>query len=189
MNQDPLEQLRYPIGRFQPKDNYSPLELAEFIRTIKKFPERLTESVKDMGDKQLDTPYREGGWTVRQVVHHLADSHTNSYMRLKLAITENHPTIKPYDEKLLAELDEAKHAPVEVSLLLIDALHGRWILFLESFKETDWSRTFHHPGNGKTWRLDTTLHLYAWHCNHHLAHITSLAERMGWKPAHEMKHA
>ena len=133
---------------------------------------------------QLDTPYRDGGWSVRQVVHHIADSHINSIVRFKLALTEDTPTIRPYDEALWAELGDARSAPVELSLALIDALHARWAVMLRGMTAEDFKRTFHHPEHDRTFPLDRTLAMYAWHGKHHIAHITSLADRMGWSRAH-----
>jgi hypothetical protein len=175
-----LETLKYPIGKFSAPNEFSAELIHQWILTIDKLPAKLKEVVINMTDKQLDTPYRDGGWTVRQVVHHLADSHMNSYIRFKLAVTEQLPVIKTYDEVRWAELHEAKHAPVEISLSLLEALHGRWVLFLRTLNEDDWKRKFHHPGSGKDIELRTTLALYAWHCKHHLAHISSLKEREGW---------
>jgi uncharacterized damage-inducible protein DinB len=181
MSSETNDQLRYPVGRFKPPSEFSKPLFEEWIRTIDELPSRLSSVVRRLNDEQLDTPYREGGWTIRQVVHHLADSHINSYVRFKLAITEELPAIKPYYEDRWAELDEAKHAPVEISLSLLEALHRRWVLFLKTLSEEDFERKFHHPESKKDIELRTTLALYAWHCNHHLAHITSLADRKGWK--------
>jgi uncharacterized damage-inducible protein DinB len=131
-------------------------------------------------EEQLDTPYRPEGWTVRQVVHHLPDSHFNAYVRMKLAMTEQQPTIKPYEQQLWAELSDAKTAPIEMSLTLFESLHKRWVLFLQSLKSSDFARTINHPESG-VMNLDRILQLYAWHGRHHTAQITSLRERMGWK--------
>jgi uncharacterized damage-inducible protein DinB len=136
-------------------------------------------AVARLTDEQLDTPYRDGGWTVRQVVHHVPESHLNSYVRFKLALTEHEPTIKPYFEDRWAELEDARTAPIELSLNLLDAVHGRWVWFLRSLKPTDFERAFQHPDLGKV-TLDKNVALYAWHGRHHVAHITSLRERMGW---------
>jgi uncharacterized damage-inducible protein DinB len=136
-------------------------------------------AVQGLSDEQLNTPYRPEGWTVRQVVHHVPESHLNSYIRFKLAITEDEPTIKPYFEDRWAKLDDANTAPVELSLNLLDALHERWVWFLRSLKEGDFQRTFRHPEMG-TVSLDKNIALYAWHGRHHVAHVTSLRERMGW---------
>ncbi|MGE5207232.1 MAG: YfiT family bacillithiol transferase, partial [Chlamydiota bacterium] len=130
--------------------------------------------------QQLDTPYRPQGWTVRQVVHHVPDSHMNAYIRLKLALTESEPTIKPYDQQLWAELADTRQTPMETSLTLLECLHQRWVMLLKSIADGDWQRTFRHPELGVV-RLDTNLALYAWHGRHHVAHITSLRERMGWE--------
>jgi uncharacterized damage-inducible protein DinB len=135
--------------------------------------------VKGLTDAQLDTPYRPQGWTVRQVVHHLSDSHLNAYVRFKLAITEEEPTIKTYEEKLWSELDDARTAPIEMSLALLEALHKRWVLFLKSLTPSNFARKFRHPELG-IMNLDALLRLYAWHGRHHVAHISSLRERMGW---------
>jgi uncharacterized damage-inducible protein DinB len=136
-------------------------------------------AVAGLSDEQLNTPYRPEGWTVRQVVHHVPESHMNSYVRFKLALTEEEPTIKPYFEDRWAQLDDANQAPVGLSLDLLDALHGRWVWFLRSLKDADFQRTFRHPELG-TVSLDRNIALYAWHGRHHVAHITSLRERMGW---------
>lgn len=136
-------------------------------------------AVAGLNDEQLDTPYRPGGWTVRQVVHHVPESHLNSYVRFKLAITEDEPTIKPYFEDRWAELDDARQAPIALSLDLLEALHGRWIWFLRSLKQADFQRTFRHPELGIV-SVDKNIALYAWHGEHHVAHITSMRKRMGW---------
>ena len=175
-----LDQLRYPIGKFKVPENYTPTLINDYISTIENFPAALRKAVQGLKDAQLDTPYREGGWTIRQVVHHVADSHINSYMRIKLAVTEDNPTIKPYKEERWAELQEAKHAPVELTLPLIDALHKRWVVFLKTLSPDDLKKTFHHPDSKADISLNRTMALYAWHCNHHLAHITELKKRMGW---------
>jgi hypothetical protein len=142
-------------------------------------PAQLRATVNGWTDEQLDTPYRPDGWTVRQVIHHLPDSHINSYVRYRLALTESQPTIKPYDEDAWAHLPDAQSAPVDLSLALLDALHRRWVVLLRSLKAEEWACTFQHPENG-TVRLDMTLLIYAWHGRHHLAHITRLRDRMGW---------
>jgi len=136
-------------------------------------------AVEGLSDEQLNTPYRPEGWTVRQVVHHVSDSHLNSYIRFKLALTEEHPTIKAYDENVWANLDDARNAPIDISLDLLEALHARWVLFLLSLKEKDFQRTFNHSELGAV-SLDKNIALYAWHGRHHVAHITSLRERMEW---------
>ncbi|MEK6570441.1 MAG: YfiT family bacillithiol transferase, partial [Bacteroidota bacterium] len=152
----------------------------QFIQHLADAPANLRGAVRGLSDRQLDTPYRPGGWTVRQVVHHVPDSHLNAYIRFKLALTENEPTIKPYEQQLWAELPDARTGPIEMSLALLEALHKRWVLLLQSLNPSDFNRTFRHPELGLM-TLDRTLALYAWHGRHHVAHITSLRERMGWR--------
>jgi len=149
------------------------------IATLAELPAKLREAVEGLDRVQLEMPYREGGWTVRQLVHHIADSHMNNYVRIRLALTEDEPTIKPYDEAKWAELADARTAPVETSLALIECLHARWVALLEGLSEADFVRAFFHPERGKV-RLDVNLALYAWHGDHHVAHITALRARMGW---------
>ena len=171
--------LQYPVGKFQPVENVTEAQRRAFIEAIAETPAKLRAAVGGLSEEQLDTPYRAGGWTVRQVVHHLPDSHMNSFVRFKLALTENEPTIKPYDEKRWAETADAK-APTEPSLLLLENLHKRWLVLLESMSGSDWQRKFRHPERG-TMTLDQNLQLYAWHGRHHVAHITALRERNGWR--------
>jgi len=171
--------LRYPIGKFDLKGEATDAQRPALIQQIADTPANLRAAVKGLNEQQLDTPYRPGGWTVRQVVHHVPDSHLNSYVRFKLAVTEQQPTIKPYEQALWAELVDARTAPIETSLLLLEALHQRWVMFLQSLKPADFARTLLHPENG-VMKVDTLLRLYAWHGRHHVAHITSLRERMGW---------
>ena len=170
---------RYPIGKFKFEGPLTDSQRGEFLDNIEQTPARLRASVQGLSPQQLDTPYREGGWTVRQLVHHVPDSHLNSYIRFKLALTEEEPTIKPYMEDRWAELEEARTAPIDVSLNLLDNLHRRWMLMLRSLKADDWKRTFRHPELGPI-SLEKNLALYSWHGRHHVAHITSLRERMGW---------
>lgn len=174
-----MSDLRYPIGKFSHTAPLTMEQKQQYLTDIEQTPARLRAALRGLSDQQLDTPYREGGWTPRQVAHHVADSHMNSYIRFKLALTEEEPTIKPYMESLWAELPEAKHAPIEVSLALLDSLHQRWMLMLRAFKDAEWKRTFRHPEMGLM-SLDKTLALYSWHGRHHVAHITGLRERMGW---------
>jgi hypothetical protein len=149
------------------------------IGEIEAAPAQFRAAVQGLTEQQLDTPYRPDGWTVRQVVHHLADSHLNAYIRFRLALTEDQPTIKPYDQSQWAELPDARTAPVETSLQLVDSLHQRLVLLLRSMSDADFARTFLHPKRG-VMRLDTCLAMYAWHSRHHAAHIAGLRERMGW---------
>ena len=170
---------RYPIGKFQPKPKIDESERNEAIRNIAETPSKLKAAINGLTEVQLDTPYRDSGWTVRQVAHHMADSHMNSYVRLRLALTESEPTIKPYEEQLWAELYDARTAPVAPSVQLLESLHERWVMLLRSLKPSDFSRTFRHPENGVR-DIDWLLQLYSWHGRHHVAHITSLRQRMGW---------
>jgi uncharacterized damage-inducible protein DinB len=173
-----LDNLRYPIGRFSPVDAKAPENRAADIDALRQLPARLCAAVAGLSDAQLDTPYREGGWTVRQVVHHLADSHVNSMVRFKLALTEDWPTVKPYDEAAWARLSDST-LPIDGSLLFIDALHARWVALLESLSDADFQKGFNHPVSGRQ-TLAASLALYAWHGRHHTAHIARLRERMGW---------
>jgi uncharacterized damage-inducible protein DinB len=170
---------RYPIGEYAMPAEVTPAMRAEAIRETASAPEMIRAAVKGLNDAQLETPYREGGWTVRQVVHHVADSHMNAYMRWRLALTETEPTIKPYEESAWAKLEDAAHAPVEVSLRLLEPLHERWVKLLRSVKEHEFARTFRHPDHGVR-TLDWMLFLYAWHGKHHTAHITELRKQKGW---------
>ena len=173
-----LEELRYPIGRFQMPKSITKELLLSWMTDIECFPQRLRKEVVGLTDAQLDTPYRQDGWTVRQVVHHCADSHMNAFVRLKLTLTEDKPTIKPYVEARWAELPDSK-MPIEPSLIIVDGLHQRWSVLLSNLSDKDLARTYIHPESGREVRLDITMAIYAWHCNHHLAHITRLKER-GW---------
>ena len=171
--------LRYPVGEFKFEGTLTNEQRQDLIDQIAATPERMRAAVAGLNEEQLDTPYRPDGWTVRQVVHHVPDSHLNSYMRFKLAVTEEHPTIKAYDEAVWANLEDAKTAPIDMSLDLLESLHRRWVIFLRSLKEADFARTFQHPEIGVV-SLDKNVALYAWHGRHHVAHITSLRERNGW---------
>jgi uncharacterized damage-inducible protein DinB len=172
--------LRYPIGPFKRDGITGSEEIQRAIDEIAEAPARFRAAVEGLTPDQLDTPYRPGGWTVRQVVHHVPDSHLNSYCRFKLALTEDEPTIRAYHEDRWAELEEARTAPVEVSLALLESLHRRWVLMLKSLAPADFQRTFRHPEIGVV-SLAQNVCLYAWHGRHHAVHITSLRERMGWK--------
>jgi hypothetical protein len=170
---------RYPIGKFSYGAPPSEDQKKDRIDQVAHAPANLRAAIKGLTNPQLDTPYRPGGWTVRQVVHHVPDSHMNAYIRFKLALTEEEPTIKPYAEDRWAQLADTGTTPVEVSLTMLDALHDRWVRLLRSFKADDWKRTFRHPELG-VMDLERTLALYDWHGRHHVAHITSLREREGW---------
>ncbi|MCU7613693.1 bacillithiol transferase BstA [Chryseobacterium sp. GMJ5] len=171
---------RFPIGQFQEPDNISDIELDKHIKVIKNFPEKLKNLIEDFSDDQLDTPYREGGWTVRQVIHHLADSHANSFIRFKLALTEENPTIKPYDEAKWAELQDSINMPVKPAMRMIKGIHQRWYVILKSLTNKQFERTFHHPEKEKDNNLRYYVALYSWHCHHHFAHIETLKNEQGW---------
>ena len=170
-----LDEPRYPVGRFNAAAAGS---RAEQLQTLRELPDKLRTALAGLSDAQLDTPYREGGWTVRQVVHHIADSHANSYFRVKLALTEENPTIKAYDEAAWARLPDSR-LPVDGSLAMTDAVHQRLIALLEPLSDAEMQKTFQHPERGDV-TLANNLAIYAWHSQHHLAHITRLRERMGW---------
>jgi hypothetical protein len=170
---------RYPVGNFEAPKNVTPEARLAAIDEIAATPAKVRSALAGLNESQLETPYREGGWTVRQVTHHLADSHVNAYIRWRFALTENEPSIKPYAEADWAKLDDAAHAPVEISVSLLESLHDRWVRLLRSLKPADFSRTLHHPEHGvKT--LDWMLFLYAWHGRHHTAHITELRKQNNW---------
>ncbi len=175
-----MEDPRYPIGRPEVVEELTPERRQELIGAIEEAPRRLRAAVEGLTDAQLDTPYREGGWTVRQVVHHVPDSHLNSYVRFRLALTEDEPTIKPYSEKAWSELPDARTLPIEPSLRVLEGLHRRWAALLRAMTPEQFARGFIHPEHGRRQSLDQALQVYAWHGRHHTAHITSLRERRGW---------
>lgn len=174
-----MSDLRYPIGKFVFAGPLGEDQKQKCIDDITSAPANLCAAVKGLSEQQLDTPYRPEGWTVRQVVHHVPDSHLNAYIRFKLALTEDEPTIKPYAENRWAELADTKATPIEVSLSLLESLHDRWVRLLRSIQPEGWKRTFRHPELGVV-SLEKNLALYSWHGRHHVAHITSLRERNGW---------
>lgn len=179
-NEATLETLRFPIGRFElPEVRFSSAERDEMIERIASAPARVRAAVDGLDEAQLDTIYRPDGWTLRQVVHHLVDSHVNSYCRFKLTLTEENPTIRTYMEDRWAELPDGRTAPVEVSLTILDGLHERWTSLLRTLGDEEWHRTLDHPEMGAM-VLDQLLALYAWHCDHHAAHIEGLRARKGW---------
>ncbi len=175
-----MTDLRYPVGKFNSEVPITTASRAAAIADLAALPANLRAAVAGLTDAQLDTPYRPDGWTVRQVVHHLADSHLNAYTRVRLALTEDNPTIKPYEEQKWAELPDAKSAPAEVSLGILDGAHHRWVSLLRTLTDADLARTVFHPGSGRTMTVDFLTAMYAWHCRHHVAHITSLRLREGW---------
>ena len=170
---------RYPIGKFTYSPPPTDEQRKQFIADIAETPAALRAAVQGLSPQQLDTPYREGGWTVRQVTHHVPDSHVNAYIRFKLALTEDEPTIKPYAEALWAQLPDTQSTPVEVSLTLLESLHDRLVRLLNAIQPADWKRTFRHPEMGPM-SLEKNVALYAWHGKHHVAHVTELRKRMNW---------
>ncbi len=170
---------RYPIGKYQQPLEATPALRHQAIEIIAETPAKLRSAVEGLSPVQLDTPYRDGGWTVRQVVHHVPDSHVNAYIRLRLALTEEQPTIKPYDENQWAQLHDAKTGPIEMSLVLLDAVHDRWVRLLRVLSDDQFGRVFIHPEHGPR-TVDWLLFLYAWHGRHHTAHITELRKQRSW---------
>jgi uncharacterized damage-inducible protein DinB len=175
-----MEDLRFPIGKFSFEGELTAENRQKCLDEIAATPKKMRAAVQGLNAQQLDTPYRPEGWTVRQVVHHVPDSHMNAFTRFKLALTEDEPTIKPYNEAEWAKLGDVPGTPIEVSLSLLDSLHERWVILLKSIKPEDLKRKFRHPDMGLM-NLERTLALYSWHGRHHVAHITSLRDRMGWK--------
>jgi hypothetical protein len=173
------DDLRYPVGRFTAVPVSDPSRRAADIGELAALPRNIRAAVSGLDDRQLDTPYRPGGWTVRQLVHHVADSHMNGFIRVKLALTEDGPTIKPYDEKAWALLPDAK-LPIELSLTILDAVHRRWVELCTGMSDADFRRTFVHPEHGRVFTLDEHTQNYAWHSRHHVAHITALRARESW---------
>lgn len=170
------EQMQYPIGKFKSPVSYTTEDIRKWITTISEFPGRLRQVTMPLNEQQLDTPYRTGGWTIRQVIHHVADSHMNSLMRFKLALTEENPTIRPYEEADWALLPDYR-LPVESSLKILEGIHLHWVALLQNFTEEEWNRTFLHPASGDTITLKKALALYAWHSKHHLAHVTETVKK------------
>ena len=176
MTSDP----RYPVGKFERRDTLTSEERKKAIETLAAVPQKMRDAIRGLDEKQLDTPYRDGGWTVRQVVHHVPESHMHAYIRTKLALTEDNPIIKPYDEAEWAKLPDVAETPIETSLTLLESLHKRWDTLLRRMSEKDFRRTFRHPEHDGALTLDWLLALYSWHGRHHAGHITSLRDRMRW---------
>jgi len=174
-----MEDLRYPIGKYVSQP-FSEKQLEEWLIDITFLPQHLENAILNLDENQLNTPYRPEGWTVKQLVHHVADSHMNAYIRFKLGLTEVNPTIKPYEEGEWAKLPDTQNLPVNISLTLLHALHTRWVEVLKNISTSDWERTVFHPEHKKEMTLWFLLGMYAWHSRHHTAHITALRERMGW---------
>ena len=177
---DSLEQKKYPIGNYNQPEIVSDQDLDRYIRTIKDFPNKLKHSVDKWPDERLDTQYREGGWTVRQLINHLADSHMNSFIRFKLALTEENPTIKPYNETKWAELQDSFNMEIKPALQILKGLHKRWVFELRSLTNREFESTFHHPEQNRNITLRESLAFYAWHCEHHLVHIENLKRENNW---------
>jgi len=175
-----LEKLMYPIGRFVPSADFNSDKLASWIGSIRSLPLLLDYCIQNLDEAQLNTPYRPGGWNIIQVVHHIADSHMNAYIRLKLALTEETPVITPYEEQLWAELPDVTLVPLNVSITLLHALHRRWTTVLDNLTHEQWERQYYHPGNKEYVPLWQMTNNYGWHCSHHAEHILSLRKRMGW---------
>ena len=173
--------LSYPIGSFERPEKITKSNLKTWIKDIENLPKQLKKATDGLTDTQLDTPYRDGGWTVRQLIHHVADSHTNAYIRTKWTLTENKPTIKAYDEKAWAEQEDSKTASITLSLTLLAAMHKRWVVALKALQPADFERAFIHPETQQEIPIKVLLALYSWHGRHHTSHVTSLRERMGWE--------
>ena len=173
--------LSYPIGKFEYAGSSTPEQRVQYIREIEETPARLREAIRGLNEQQLNTPYRPSGWMVRQVVHHVPESHMNAYIRFKLGLTEDNPTIKPYNEKRWSETPDVATTPLDVSLALLENVHKRWVILLRALTPSDLARTIVHPEYGTSLSLDRYLAMYAWHGKHHVAHITSLRERNAWK--------
>ena len=176
-----IDLLRYPIGLAEIPENITQKNIENWISDIERFPQELEFLVKDLSDNQLDTVYRENGWTVRQVIHHCYDSHHNSYTRFKWALTEDSPVIKAYYEEKWAELEDSKSAPILLSIDALKALHSKWVYFLRGLSDKDLAKTFIHPSGNKETLLKENIGIYAWHCQHHYAHIEQLIQRKGWQ--------
>jgi hypothetical protein len=180
MTEQELQNLKYPIGEFKIKQSITPDDIKWYINTIELFPAKIKQAVAGLTDEQLDTRYRPEGWTIRQVIHHVTDSHINSYTRFKLALTEDTPEILPYHEELWAELPEAKSGPLELSIPLLEALHKRWTAMLKNISPPALKRRLYHPGTKTEMTIESLMSLYSWHCDHHLAHIIRLKKQKNW---------
>lgn len=176
-----MEHLKYPIGRYKKPDALTPALMQEWINVLEILPSWMDACIENLDNEQLQTPYREGGWTIQQVVHHVADSHMNAYIRLKLALTEDNPTIKPYDENAWAGLADTKLVPVNISTTLLHALHRRMVVILKNLQPGDLNRTYYHPDHKLNIPLWELVALYAWHSRHHTEHIKQLRQRMNWQ--------
>jgi len=180
LSNEEIQQLKYPIGNFKAPETYSMSENRKRIEIIRNLPDAMSKSIGSLNTAQLDTPYRPEGWTIRQLVHHVADSHINAFTRFKLGLTETNPTIRPYDQSAWCEMSDAKNLEPAVSMKIIEGIHGRWAHVLENMSDSDFNREIFHPEMNKSLHLGTMLALYSWHSSHHLAHINKLKERMNW---------
>ena len=174
------EHLQYPIGRYSKPDALTPGLMQEWIKVLQVLPSWMDTCIENLDEQQLHVPYREGGWTIQQVVHHVADSHMNAYIRIKLALTEDNPTVKPYDEKAWAELADTRLVPVNISVTLLHTIHRRLVVLLQNLQPGDWERTYYHPEHKRNFPVWEVVALYAWHSRHHTEHIRQLRERMNW---------
>ena len=175
-----IDTLRYPIGKYEKPEFYTPEMIAEWLHVLQALPSWMDAAIENLDYDQLQVPYRDGGWNIQQVVHHVADSHMNAYVRLKLALTEDNPVVKPYDEGAWALLADTKLAPANLSVTLLHALHIRMVILLRNISEADWLRTYYHPEHKRNFPVWELVALYAWHSRHHTAHIRQLRSRMGW---------
>jgi hypothetical protein len=175
-----IDSVRYPVGKYEKPDKVLKSDISRWRKEIERLPRDLKKLVAGWNNEQLDSPYRDGGWTVRQVIHHLADSHINAYCRIKWALTEDNPTVKPYEEKLWAELSDARTADIKSSLQILTGIHKRWGLAIRAMSKEDYKRTFFHPVNGSNQSIGEIIGMYAWHGRHHLAHIQNLKTAKGW---------
>jgi len=175
-----LEQLKYPIGRYEKPEAYTQNDLKEWTGVLQALPSWMDACIENLDEHQLQTPYREGGWTIQQVVHHVADSHMNAYIRLKLMLTEDNPTVKPYNETAWAELADTKVVPVNISVTMLHTLHRRLVALLQHMQPSDWERTYYHPEHKRNFPVWEVVAMYAWHSRHHTEHIRQLRQRMGW---------
>lgn len=180
MTTEELQELKYPIGKAEIPEKITSEHIQKWISDISELPKKLEDVVNKLSQEQLATPYRPEGWTLKQLIHHIADSHMNAVLRFKWALTEDEPTIKAYNEKAFAELYDSKLAPVEISLQFISAIHGKWVILLENMSTSDYERTFVHPENGYRYSLKEILGHYSWHCRHHFTHLQNLIARKGW---------
>ena len=178
--ENPIEHLQYPIGRYKKPDAMTPQLMQKWIKVLEVLPSWMDACIENLDEKQLQVPYRDGGWTIQQVVHHVADSHMNAYIRLKLALTEDNPTVKPYDEKAWAEMADTKLLPVNISTTMLHTLHRRMVVVLQNMQPQDWERTYYHPEHKRNFPVWEVVALYAWHSRHHTEHIKQLRQRMNW---------